>query len=211
MRSKGLSAMCTLYQSSDAATSFFHHSDAVRERSAMMGSAKRSQSPKMRGPCCASHGARGGRSGDPVLMVSTPLTTPWSSRGSCILFCISFIESIMIAMNSRDLSVKLALGSESLDFFRWGSAGSLVVSASLDWELLGSSAGFCWWGSAASLNWELLGSSVDLRLWWSAASLVVSASLCWELLGSSAGLLRWGSAASLVVSASLWSPVGVEN
>ena len=56
---------------------------------AMIGSANSSQSPRIRGPCCASHGARGGRSGLPARMVSIPLTIPMSSLGSCTRFCIS--------------------------------------------------------------------------------------------------------------------------
>ena len=73
--------MWCLYQASAAQTTSFHHSAAFNERSAMTGSANSSQSPRIRGPCCASHGARGGRSGLPARMVLIPLTSSTAQGG----------------------------------------------------------------------------------------------------------------------------------
>ena len=83
-------------------------------------------------------------------MVSIPLTIPMSSLGSCIRFCISFMESIMRDMNSRDFSVKLAVPS-FLDL--WGPAASLVVSA-------------FYFGNVVSLQLQSLG-VLQPPLWWS--------------------------------------------
>ena len=150
IRSNGLRDMWCLYQASAAQTTSFHHSAAVSERSAMIGSANSSQPPRIRGLCCASHGARGGRCGLPARIVSIPLTIPMSSLGSCIRFCISFMESIMRDMNSSDFSVKLAVPS-FLDL--WGPAASLVVSA-------------FYFGNVVSLQLQSLG-VLQPPLWWS--------------------------------------------
>ena len=110
MRSIGLRVMWTLYHSSASLTTVFHHSLADMDKSEIIGSASNIQSPKIKGPCCGSQGAKAGKSGEPDLMTSTPLIIPLSSFDSVMRFCISRIESIISFMNSIDFSVKAVLG-----------------------------------------------------------------------------------------------------
>ena len=83
----------------------------------------------IKGPCCAAKGAKRGRSGLPDRMVATPFTSPASSLDSFIRFCISFIESIIKAMNSSHFSVNAANESPAEVFasFDWGSAASFEL------------------------------------------------------------------------------------
>ena len=153
MRSSGLRLTRRLYHCSEASIKAFHHSAADNDRSATIGSTNSSQSPRISGPCWGSQAARSGRSGEPERIVSTPRTTPVSSFPSFILFCISFINSIIKAMNSMDFSVKLE-SPPPLGLCPGESAASLVVSAC---------PGFCGGGLTPPWRSQLhLGSAVEV-------------------------------------------------
>ena len=66
--------------------------------------------------------------------------TPVSSFVSLKRLCISFMNSIIRDINSRDRSVKAAFDPSCSDLWCWGSAEFLVVSASFDWTPFDSSA-----------------------------------------------------------------------
>ena len=114
--SKALRLMRSLCQFSAALTVLRHHSPAVSDKSATMGSAKRAASHQVSEVLAGLQGARTGRS------VSTPITSPASSFESFIHFCISIIESIIRAMNSSDLSANAADESPAdvLGYCDWG-------------------------------------------------------------------------------------------
>ena len=97
--------MCSLYHASASLIVNFHHSSEDADISATSGPTIKSQSPSCNGPVVGFQDGNTGRSGIPVLTISIPFTMPASSFPSVIFRCISFLESIINAMNSSDFSV----------------------------------------------------------------------------------------------------------